>query len=217
MKSLISVIQLSIENITQIMDVEKRAFIPTIQITEKNIRICLEMNHIFLGAFIGEKLIGTIALRYANFSPNDYENFPKTLKMYAEVPHDENPNTAFVHSLGIVPEHRNGYAAKYLIEGAIKKAKEDGMSYIVGDSRCPSFNGSSEFQQERVLKNQEIHDAITAHLEGKAPLPDELMLSKDPVLGFYIKNGAKTLWIIPGFFPEDEPCGQFVVIQYKEI
>jgi len=206
-------------NIAAIMEVEKAAFIPPIRTTEATIKQRLGLGHTYLAAFDfdGTKPIGTIAFRNARFSPQDYEQFPRTFAKYAEDPNDDRGNAVFVYSLGVIPGYRNGLAAKKLIKAALAEAKHRGLHYAVGDARCPSFNGSKEWPEERFEKNEAIHRAITAHLDG-GPFPQNETLYKDPVLGFYLKTfGFKPLWIIPDFWMGDEPCGNFMVIIYSEL
>ena len=204
-------------DIAAIVEVEEAAFIPPIRTTEDAIKRRLRLKHTYLAAFVDKRPIGTIAFRNARFSPKNYEHFPKTFAEYAEEPNESEANAAFVYSLGVIPAYRNGIVAKKLIKAVLAEAKRQGLHYAVGDARCPSFNGSTQWEEERFEKNKEVHHAIRRHLDG-GPFPQNEALFKDPVLGFYLRTfGFKPLWIIPGFWEGDEPCGNFMVIIYNEL
>ena len=204
-------------DIAKIMEVEEAAFISPIRTTETNIKRRLGLNHVYFAAFDGTRPIGTIAFRNAHFSPHNYASFPKTFAEYAEEQNDARANAVFVYSLGVVPAHRSGFAAKKLIQAALAEAKRRGLRYCVGDSRCPSFNGSTDWPEERFKQNKELHQLIEQHLNGGS-FPKNEVLLQDPVLGFYMKvMGFKALWIVPGFWMGDKPCGNFMVIIYAEL
>ena len=210
--------QLKREDIKGIMRVEENSFIPPIRTTKENILRRLGLGHVYLGVTnnAGE-IVGTLAMRYAKFSPRDgYDKFPKTFKEYAEHSNEKDANAAFVYSIGVLPECRRGFYAKKLLQSAKIWAKKNGMNYMVGDSRCPSYAGSNNFPQEHFDFKPVVRDAIDISSFRGAESTDNL--KKDPILGFYIKTmGAKTLWAIPNFFPQDIPCGGFMVIQYIEL
>lgn len=209
--------KVSENDISTIMEVEETSFISPIRTTEFNIRRRIGLGHTYLVVFDGTKPVGTIAFRNARFSPQNYTQFPKTFAKYAEEPNELKANSAFVYTLGVIPAYRSGFAAKMLIQAAIAEAKNLGLQYGVGDARCPSFNGSAQWPEERFEKNEKVHLAVKEHLNG-GPFPKYEVLLQDPVLGFYLKTfGFKTLWIVPNFWVGDEPCGNFMVIIYKEL
>ncbi len=214
------IIQLSQRDLERIMDVEERAFISSIQTSEENILVRLNKNHIYLGAEIDDRLVGTLAFRYAQFIP-DFLDFCKRNPLfdeYAEKQNDKDVNAVFVYTIGIVPNHRNGINAKNLLFEAVEFGKKNGMEYLIGDARVPSYNGSNNLPYEKFDKNQELHEAIDNYFKtGKIP---EELIRKDPVSGFYLKvlPELKVLGITDeNFWKEDEPCGGHMVIGYKRL
>jgi GNAT superfamily N-acetyltransferase len=203
------IVKLTEADIEKILDVEKRAFIPPLQAERNVISNRLKMNHVYLGAQHNGELVGALAFRYGRFSS---DNFPKKFHEFADNPNAENPNAIFAYSLGIVPEHRNkGYALK-LIESVRDCAKTNNVCYIIGDGRCPSYEGSAEFEQEKIKQNIEFKNAIDEGIR-KGILPKSQDLVKDSTLAFYHRFvKADFLFLIPDFIPEDKPAGGHRVI-----
>lgn len=211
--------QLGLADLEEIVDVESKAFIPSIQTTQDIIRTRLQKNHIYLGIQDNKRLVGTLAFRYAQFSP-DFINFSQrypNFNDYVENPNEKDANAAFIYSLGIVPGYRNAVNAKYLIQGAIDIAKESGIDYLVGDARIPSYNGSHKNPKyERFKFNPKLHKAVDTHLKGGA-LPSQELLEQDPVTGFYLKAfpKSKVLGITDeNFWKGDNSCRGHMVIMY---
>ena len=64
------IIQLGRENLDEIMNIEEKAFIPSIKTIRKNIENRLKKGHMYFGAKLGNRLVGTLAMRYAYFKPD---------------------------------------------------------------------------------------------------------------------------------------------------
>jgi len=214
--------QLKGKDIAQILEVERRAFIPSIQATEEVIRERLNKEHIYLGVGEGIELTGTLAMRFARFTPNFADFVRRNPKFfhYAEKWNEQNANAVFIYSLGVVPEHRNGRSARSLLQGAFYIAKQRGMDFLVGDARVPSYNGSTQNpQHEQFERNEELHRAIDNYFKT-GRLPKRELMEQDHVIGFYLTTfpQSRILGITrENFWKGDEPCGGHMVIGYVEV
>lgn len=215
-------VKLKVSDLERIMQVEKTAFIPSIQTTEEIIKKRLGNGHIYLGVKVRGELVGTLALRFAYFTPNfeDFCNRNSTFEEYAEKDNEENANAVFVYSIGVVPKHRNAINAKKLLQGAIETAKQSKMEFLVGDARVPSYNGSNQnLQYEQFEKNEELHKAIQDYFKNKV-LPSRELIRQDPVAGFYLRvfPEGKVLGITDErFWRGDKPCGGHMIIEYLKL
>ena len=214
--------KLTKENLEEILDVERKAFIPSIQATEEVIRRRLNKEHVYLGVESGKKLIGTLALRSAHFIP-DFADFCRrnpTFLEYAKNDNEQDANAVFVYSIGTIPQHRNGINARNLLQGAFDIAKQKGVVFLVGDARVPSYNGSyNNSDYERFDKNEAVHRAIDEYFKTGI-LPSRKLIEQDPVAGFYLKvfPKAEVLGITDeNFWKGDEPCGGHMVIEYLKL
>lgn len=211
---------LTSSDINQILDVEKKAFIPPIQATEEKIINRIEKGHMYLGNEINGRLIGTLAFRYAHFVAEfdkfieKYPNFDK----YAEEPNDPGANAVFVYSLGIIPDYRNAANAQKLLLASLTEATGNNMNYLVGDARIPSFNGScGNPGHEQFERNKSLQKAVCDYFK-KGSL-ERKIIEEDPVAGFYLKicPDLQILGITGAdFWENDFPCGGHMVIQYLE-
>lgn len=193
------VLQANKLDIDKLMELERKSWIPELQVSRKITLKRLEMGHIVLCVpdSNDDKFVGKICFRHSNFSPDDFNSFPKTFDRFANQSHDlsHNANTAFIYDLDIDPGHRGGgKIASFLIKKSIERAKKDGCKYVVGDGRCPSYNGS---KRERIKKSLGFKKIIDAYLkEGKFPKQKDFLL--DPILAFYYRIvHCKFLWVIP--------------------
>src|SRR3989344_7879518 len=160
--------KLTKENLEEILDVERKAFIPLIQATEEVVRRRLNKEHVYLGVESGKKLIGTLALRFTNFVP-DFTIFcikNPTFSKYAEKDNESNANAIFVYSIGIVPQYRDGVNARNLLQEAFNIAKQKGMEFLIGDARVPSYNGSCQnIPYEQFGKNEKVYKAVDRYFK----------------------------------------------------
>ena len=213
---MVKIVQLNICNLEKIIEVESGAFIPPLQASRQKIIKRLSLNHFYFGAEIDSNLVGTLAFRYSTFSLINRADFPRTFEEFVNHPNTERSNAILVYSLGILPEYRGKNSALKLLNEAFEFAKRSGIEYVFGDGRCPSYNGSNDFPQERIEKSQEFKESIDECIaHGFNPSVKELL--KDSTLAFYIKFvGLKPLKLIPNFIPEDKPAGGHRVILYKK-
>ncbi len=210
------ILSLGKNNIQEIIELENRSWIPGLQASEESILQRIENDHKILGIREGEKLVGKICFSYSFFSPDDKKKFPATFHEFSNQPKIKDSNAAFVYNLDVDPQYRSGKYASKLIQAMLKEVQNYGCRYIVADGRPSSYNGSSEFEQEKVKQNLEFKKAIDRYLEG-GQFPTDLEFMKDPTLAFYKRlTGCKFLWILPGFIPEDKSAGGIRVILMKE-
>jgi GNAT superfamily N-acetyltransferase len=210
---MIKIEELSIDDLEKIMEVEERAFIPPLQASPETIAKRLKMDHTYLGLYLDNRLIGTLAFRESVFSPDDFQKFPETSEEFANNLNENNPNAIFVYSLGILPEYR-GKATIELVNAAINMARERGLDYVVGEGRFPSYNGSN---QEKIKQKAELKRTIDDAIKNKS-MPPEKELLKDSTLAFYHRFGKVNFWkIILNFTPEDKSSGGHRLIIYKKL
>jgi len=210
------IIKLLKEDLELILDLEKNSWLPSAQANEKSILKRLDLGHTMLG-LKEDKLIGMVSFSYAQSSPNDYKNFPKTFNEFSTKKIGENYNSGFFYNLAIHPEKRGGKYASFLIKEAIAYARNEGCIHLFADGRCPSYNGSNNFKQEKVKQSLEFKKVIDRYVETNI-FPEQKEFLNDFTLAFYHKLlGCKFLWIMPDFFPEDKPSGGFRVIFHKDI
>lgn len=216
------IVRLENSDIESILEVERKAFIPSIKTTEENIRNRLNKEHIYLGVNAENKLIGTLALRFAHFVPNfsDFCRRNHSFFEYAEGDNEKDANAVFVYSIGVIPQYRNGTNAKKLLQSAFDAAKQNSMDFIVGDARVPSYNGSNKnLQYEQFEKNDDLHKSIDEYFITGI-LPPRELIEQDPVAGFYLKVSpeSKILGITDEkFWKGDDPCGGHMIIEYLKL
>ncbi|MCH7568642.1 MAG: GNAT family N-acetyltransferase [Nanoarchaeota archaeon] len=214
--------KLDLSDLEGIINVEKRAFISQIQASRKKIAERINKGHIYLGAFSEESLVGTLALRFARFLPNfkDFINRNSSFHDYAESDNEDKANAVFVYSLGVIPEHRNASHAVKLIRNAVDIGREEGMEFLVGDARVPSYNGShNQIQYEEFDRNEKLHNAIDKYIRSGI-LPSRELIEQDSVAGFYLRvfPTIEVLGITDEKFWEgDEPCGGHMLIEYSKL
>lgn len=200
-----------------LVELENNSWVPELQASRDTILKRLELGHIMLCVPDSErrKIIGKICFLYNNFDPEKSYKFPKKFSEFSSMPKLNFFNAAFVYDLDIEHNYRDGgKLARFLVHEAIKRAKKDGCKYIVGDGRCPSYNGS---KIEGLKQNICFKRAIDEYIE-KEIFPQQKDFLLDPTLAFYHRvTGCKFLWIIPDFIPEDKASGGIRVILYKEI
>ena len=209
-------------NLAEIINVEKKAFIPPIQASKETIVGRLEKGHTYLGVYEGDHLVGTSAFRYVQFNP-DLEEFVRrypSFEEYANSPNDKDVNGMVIYNLGVIPEYRGGRNASLLLSHAFSIAKDKGLDYVIGDGRIPSYNGGYDYpSHERFERNPLIRETIDRSLK-EGTLPDREILKKDPITGFYLLAipNVKILGVTDEkFCAEDRPTGGRKVIVYVDL
>ena len=202
---------LGVSDIQAILDLDRRSFPPGLQVSEDTVITRFAKGHTMLGIKNGERLIAKICFYYSDFHPRHMELLPYNFRMYSQQksmpPTDA--CTISVYNLDVDPEFRGGKYAINLLKAVADQAKKSGCTYVIGDGRCPSYNGSPP---EGIAQNLEFKKAIDAYLAG-GPFPTDEQLRKDKMLGFYQKaTGCVFSEIIPNFIPEDPAAGDLRVL-----
>lgn len=215
------VIRLGAGDLQNILYVEERAFIPSIRTHRKNIVKRLKEGHVYLGAEVDGKIVGTLACRFARFTPDfsDFKQRYPAFKEYAELPNEPDSNTVFVYSIGVLPDYRDGINAKNLLMNAHELSRGSGMEFLVGDARVPSYDGSFNLPFEQFDKNPELRRAIDGFFRTQI-IPARKLIEQDPVAGFYLRvfPEGEILGITNSdFWKGDEPCGGHMVIEYLKL
>ena len=215
------------EDIGRIMDLERKTCIPLIQASEETILKRFDLGNLMLGIEESQnrELIGSMGMRYAKFSPEDYASFPKIFREFStpEMPVRKDYNSIFVYSFNVSPSKRRkgeGFIiARSLFDSLLEKADREKCRYIVGDGRPASYNGSPEGQNIEWHKQiPEFKDSIDKYLRGgQLPTKEEILL--EPTIKVYHRliKGFNPLWIIPNFFSNDAPAGGLRIILCKDL
>jgi len=208
---------MGVEDIAEILELENLCWLPEIRANEATLRTRFEMGHISIGMLVNEKLIGMTSFSYTHFSPDDSNGFPNTFREFSSRPQLDDHNTAFVYNLNIHPDYRGDTLTRELIWAGIDRLREDNCVYMLGASRCPSYNGSQGPDIETIQASPEFRKTIGNAIQtGRLPATRQLIV--DPVLRFYRRTlDCKFLRVVPDFLPGDKPSGNFGVIFYKTL
>jgi len=199
--------------ISQIMKVEKAAWIPELQASEETVLTRLRNNHNLVGYIKDGELQGMVGWCYSRYSINeDPENFPSKFAYFSTSKACTNMNarSAFIYNVGVKMDSRHIGTGSLLLQWAFERIKKDGVSEVFLDSRMPAYNGSEPSGQEKVLAMPEFKKAIDNYFdEGIFPAAGQFML--DPRIRFYMKNGFNP-WRIFKDFIQDPPSDNKRVI-----
>ncbi|MBI2099868.1 MAG: hypothetical protein HYT48_00835 [Candidatus Vogelbacteria bacterium] len=224
--AIFQLVSLSEADIGRILELEYKVCIPPLQVSAERLQQRFSVGNMMLGvarSSADPTLVSTIGFRYASFSPDNREAFPKRFAEFstpATVP--VNYNAAFVYSFNVDPEERTrgqGFRiCRQLLPIAVKMVKDAGCKYVVADGRPSSYNGSKEYHQEFHPRILEFKQAIDRFLEG-GPFPPEKVLFLEPTWRVYkhFVPSLKPLWVLREFFPPDVPANGLRVILCGEI
>lgn len=209
-------IELTISDLDRIVALERATWPRGMRASREVIASRLEMDHGTIGLETNGELLGLVASRFARFDPQDRDAFPVNHHAFANQPHEPDHNAAFVYTLQALPVARGYGVPQQLMLAGRKYTLEAGCYYVVGDARCASFNGSENPATERIRQNPRFQAAVReAVTTGQLPPLEELI--RDPVLRFYHRVLMCTFaWVIPDYFPDDEPSGGHGIIFYNE-
>jgi hypothetical protein len=124
-------------------------------------------------------------------------------------------NTAFGYNLNVHPAERGGRLVRRLLQAAFAHAAAAGCTYLVGDGRCPSYNGSHDPPADDVAPNPAFRAAIDEFMRSGV-FPEEHKLMLDPALRLFSRlMNCRFIAIIPDFLPADTASGGFRVMYLK--
>jgi len=206
--------RLTVEDLPDIARVETQSFVAGARVDATQLRRRLELDHIMLGIYENDELVGMIVFLLAKF---DSSNQASCLRSQVELSSQLNQpgaNAGFIYNLAIVPEHRRLRRARQLYRAATASIAAAGCDYVVGAVRVPSYRGSQAGPQENIPHSPRLAGAIDRFLAGgDFPSPEDFCC--DPLLAFHQRmSGGKFLWILPEFEPHDEASGRMYVVQY---
>ena len=203
-------------DLNAIAELEQSAWPAYLRASSSTLEQRLHWQHIMLGAFKAEQLVGIASWRYDQFDPT--VPMPKSFDAFANRPNQDGYNAAYVYNFAITPKIRNTRhgleLALQLIAEGIKILIRDHCTYLVGASRCPSYDGS---EQDHAKPSSELKIAIDTCAASKATLVDAtLPWQNDPVLSFY-KHALHCSYLeaLPAFMPEDTASGGYAIGFYK--
>lgn len=201
----------------QILVMERRAFVPPMQIGEAALWHRFDLGHTMIGLREHGQLVAMISFSLARFSPDDFAAFPKSFQAFSTLPVPINPNAMFIYNLEVATHGRGRGIVYLLFREAFALGKQLGCTYAVGDGRISAYRGSSRHQQEKVDPKPELKRAIDRYLSG-GPFPSKQEFLLDPTLALYHRlTDCQFLWIIPNFASEDTAAGGIRVIVYGEL
>jgi hypothetical protein len=210
-------IELSASNIPSILELEKACWLPQIRADAQTLNRRFAQGHISLGMCCDDELVGIVSFYYTQFSLDESVDLPKSFQEFSTLPMAHHYNTAFAYNFNIHPRARGGALTRLLLDAGLSRMREDDCRYLLGVSRCPSYNGSSNGKFEYILQSAELRNALDAFmLSGLQPTTKQLL--EDPVLRFYHQAlGCEFLRVVPQFLPRDTPSGGFGVIFAKKL
>ncbi len=210
--------ELSPADADRIVDLERRSFIPALQVARETVLARFQLGHHMLGIQQDDRLIAMASFSYCRIDPLDFGTFPKTLKELCLQPTPRDFDSALLYNLEVEPQSRGQLHWQTLFRAALQRAVSAGCRQGFANARVPSYAGSDpRFPQERVAHRPDVRAAIDAYLAG-GPFPGDEILIKDPLLAIYRRlTGCKFLWIVPNFAPDDTATGGVRVIMYLDL
>jgi ribosomal protein S18 acetylase RimI-like enzyme len=202
----------------RIVELERRAFIPVLQVARETVLARFILGHQMLGIEQGDRLVAMASFAYCRIDPEDFGTLPKTLKELCLQPKPDKFDSALMYNLEVEPNSRGRWHAHTLFRTALERAVADGCRHGFANSRIPSYAGSDpRYPQERVAHQPEVRAAIDAYLAG-GQFPSDEVLKSDPLLAIYYRfTKCKFLWIVPHFAPDDIATGGIRMIMYSDL
>lgn len=205
--------ELTRENIPAICRLEQDCWPPALQAGASTIEHRLASGHTLVGAWSDDRLAGLIAYRHVKFNPLDPNAFPKTFAEFASGNRQPEFNAVYGYNMSVHPALRGSQIIHDLLAGAIARVRADGCRYIVGDGRCPSYNGEGEDGNDKTISQSPVFRAAMDRFMNGGAFPSLQEFLADPALRFfYRKMQCRFLWILPDFFPGDHASGGYRVI-----
>ncbi len=201
------VLQLTVDDAPRIAQLDCESWPYPLRASEATVAHRFELGHLMLGIEHDSALLGVVAFSYTSWSPQRSDAFPISNAQFNSQPHNEQHNCAFAYNLVTHPKLRGSTISRRLIAAGLARLERDGCEYLLGHSRCPSYDGSEVPEIEHFDANTAFRRAIddAVHTDS-LPALDVLLL--DPVLRFYYRAlNCTFVRIMPGFLPEDEASG----------
>ncbi|MCX5832408.1 MAG: GNAT family N-acetyltransferase [Deltaproteobacteria bacterium] len=205
-------------SLDDICELEQEIWIPPMQASREVIQERLHHGHKLLTIKDEKGLPGMVGWCYSPFSRADGpDGFPKSFRQFSNCKSccADNARSAFIYNVGVKPNRRRQGTGSLLLQEVFEKIRKAGIFEVFIDSRMASYNGSTQYDQEKVPRNEVFRKAVDQYF-STGRLPETAVLASDPAVSFYMRNGL-TPWIIrPDFIPDD-PSGNMRVICYANL
>ena len=189
--------KLTLEDMSEIMRVEKETWPADMRASEDNFKSRLE---IFpdgvLGVFIEGVLVGVTTSQivdYVDINANSWDTVTDDGSI--KNTHNSNGNMLYVVSVGVSGEHQGEGAGSFLIKRQQKLAKDLDLDGVVLGARVP------EYAQH---DSEAINYFVTSRRkDGQA---------RDKEIRFYERAGFRIVGVMPNFSPDDKESAGYGVI-----
>lgn len=212
----IRVAELTRRDLPAIDLLEKACWPAELQASAALLESRFDSGHTMVGAWLENRLLGLIAYRHVMFDPGDIEAFPKNFVEFASGQRQDQFNAVYGYNMSVHPEMRGSSLIHNLLSGAIDRVRAEGCRYIVGDGRCPSYNGGEE--SGKIIRQSPVFKAaIDRYMQGGTfPTMEEFLA--DPALRFFHRTmHCRFVRVLPDFFPGDRASGGYRVIYCAEL
>lgn len=205
------IVELTTDNLDEIMAVEIASFDAEMRATRDTYRRRFQLGHCIL-AYRSQQLLGLISFSYGRFDPANVATIPDTFAVWSEQRNDPNFDTVFLYNLGVLPISRGKHVARSLVTAALNKARMDGCVRALAEAPIPSYAGKGHINADPAIR-----DAIDAY-EQLGRWPDKEVLFRDPHLSFYRRlYNCEIVAIKPHFLPADKASGGNRVMLYAPL
>ena len=204
---------LTLDDLQQMLALENACWPHQLRADQHRLQHRFSMQHAMQGIWHAGRLIGMAAWRKGWLELPSGEFFPQDFDAFSMQNNAEPYNAAFVYNLCIHPDARGKLETRCLIQSVIAQARQSGCAYLVGDGRCPSFNGS---EVEGIPARPQFRDALQRHMQsyGVAFPPPEVCCL-DPLLNFYHSVlKCEFFRVMPDFMASDSSSGGYRIIFY---
>lgn len=212
----INVSQLSQTDIDAILLLEEVCFEPCLRASRETLESRFKLGHIMLGLYIESVLVGVASFAYRWFASKEATRaFAATdWRPFYQMKMEETFNTVLIYNVELHPDYRGTEHIYILLNAMMKRAAEDGCSYLIGISRIPSYNGD---HYNHILQKPELKHAIDFFVDGGS-FPSQKVLLQDPLILLYRHIGnCDVLAIVDNYIPEDQPSGGKRAIVYTKL
>jgi GNAT superfamily N-acetyltransferase len=200
------------------MALETDIWIPELRAPREKFQVRLRDGHRIVSVRRRGNLMGMVGWRYADFSLDDPDTqFPGNFTEFSSGRlHDPvSARSAYIYSVGVRPNFRENGIGSLLLQHAVDKIREAGVTEIFVDSRMPAYNGSQQSDREDIPRDPGFHQAIERYFSENR-FPGETEFAADPRIRLYIRNGFKP-WQLLRDFIQDEASGNMRVVCYMNL
>jgi ribosomal protein S18 acetylase RimI-like enzyme len=204
MKNKIKIRQAKIEDIPQILEVEKAAWgeerAATFEMFESRIKTFPHGN---LVALADNKIVGVVSTQIMNYDleKNAFTWYEATDNGYIKKTHNPKGDTLYGVTLSVHPLYQNRGIGKELMIAVGKLAIKHNLKGGLLGTRIPHYH--------------KYADRIKVEDYVKITQKDQRNIPPDPELVFYQKLGLKIVKIIPNYFDDPESLNYGVLVFWK--